>query len=223
MAYRALCWEVHRKIRALKAISETRNIIDRGISEPDQLSTQRRMAVIDAGYRAGLKSLKETKEEMDAALGSRDYSAFETCEIVLNGSLAIAGTGAITPNRTPSGVRLQEFLRIERFDVLGFGIDIKAASQFSFLFHWSRTEKSACAYMAELIALNDQKLAEFLVQFLFAHCENTYFARSWWEGLRIYDREFLIKLAENVNPYDFPPQYELDRRLAPWRVVSKTR
>ncbi len=222
MAYRALCWEIYRKIRALKVIAETRNLIDRGISELDQFSTQRRMSVVEAGYQAGLNSLRKTKEEMDAALGSQDYSDFETCEILLDGSLAIAGTGAITPNRTPSGIRLQELLRIERLDVLGFGVDIRA-NQFSFLFHWSRTEKSACAYMAELIALNDQKLAEFLVQFLFAHCENTYFARAWWEGLRIDDREFLIKLAENTNPYDFPPQYELNRTLAPWRVVSKTR
>jgi hypothetical protein len=220
VAYRALCWEVHRKIRALKVISETRNFIDRGISELEQLSAQRRMSVMQAGYQAGLYSLKQTKEEMDAALGSHDYSDFETCEIVLDGCLAIAGTGAITPNRTPSGVRLQELLRIERFDVLGFGVDIKE-NQFSFLFHWSKTEKSACAYMAEVVALDDQRLAEFLVQFLFAHCENTYFTNSWWEGLRVYDREFLITLVENVNPYDFPPQYELNRRLAPWRVVSK--
>ena len=75
--------------------------------------------------------------------------------------------------------------------------------------------------MKELVALNDQELAEFLVQFLFAHCENTYFARSWWEGLKSNDREFLTKLMENVNPYDNPPQYELKRRLAPWRVISR--
>src|SRR5208283_1920156 len=222
LAYRALCWEVFHKIRAIKVISETRSLIDRGASERDQFTAQRRMSVIQADYRAGLQSLRRTKQEMDVALGSQDYSAFETCEIVLDGTLAVAGTGAITPNRTPSGVRLQELLRIERLDVLGFGVDIRA-NQFSFLFHSSKTEKSACAYMTELIALNNQKLAEFLVQFLFAHCENTYFARSWWESLRIYDREFLVKLAENVNPYDYPPQYELNRRLAPWCVVSKTR
>jgi hypothetical protein len=221
VAYRALCWEIHRKIRALKVISETRNLIDRGISKLDQFSTQRRMSIAQAGYRAGVNSLEKTKAEMDTALVSQDYSDFETCEIVLDGSVALAGTGAITPNRTPSGVRLQELLGNEQFDVLGFGVDIKP-NQFSFLFHWSKIRKSASAYMTELIALNDQELAEFLVQFLFAHCENTYFAKSWWEGLRIYDREFLTKLAENTNPYDFPPQYELNRRLAPWRVVSKT-
>jgi len=220
IAYRALCWEVFQKHRAVKSGTVARALVDRGASEFVQVLAQQHMSVTYAGFGKGLESLRATKREMDVAFGSREYSAFETCEIVLDGYLAVAGTGAITPNRTPSGVRLQELLRIERLELLAFGVDIKP-NQFRFLFHWSKTEKSPCAYMKELVALNDQELAEFLVQFLFAHCENTYFARSWWEGLKSNDREFLTKLMENVNPYDNPPQYELKRRLAPWRVISR--
>jgi hypothetical protein len=68
--------------------------------------------------------------------------------------------------------------------------------------------------MEEVKALSDLILPEFLVQFFFAYCENTYFEKAWFDGLGAEAQEFLKKRAENESPYDNYPNYEFERRLA---------
>jgi len=165
-AYRAICWELYQKTRAVKSRPVARDILDRGAPEFLQQIAQELLGVQDAGFRKGLSSLQATKAEMDGALRARDYSAFEAYEVTLEGPVGIAATGAITPNRTLKGTALQILHDTKaRLEWLAFGIDIGPCGV-SLTFFWQRRDAAAGNYIEEIHGLKDQHLPEFLVQFL---------------------------------------------------------
>jgi len=186
-----------------------------------QREVQATLRVQDAGFDKGLKDLMRVKGGMDKSLLLEDYSPYETYEIQLDGPLSIAATGAITPNQSIHGVVLQTLHDMEaQTQWLSFGVDLRDAGP-SAVFFWPSNECAPKQYMEEVKAFGDRELAEFLAQFFFVHCENTYFASSWWEALGELQQKFMAELMANSNPYYFPPNYDLDRTIAPWRIVSR--
>jgi hypothetical protein len=221
IAYRAVCWELYQKTRALKGKSVRRDVLDQGVPEDMQREIQKMLKVQDAGFEKGLSELIRVKGSMDESLLAEDYSLYSTYEIHLEGPVAVAATGAITPNLTLGGKSLQTLHDPNaQTQWLAFGIDIGTSGPIA-VFFWRTNEHAPEQYMEEVKALGDRELAEFLIQFFFAHCENTYFASSWWEALDGPQQEFMAELMANLNPYYFPPNYQLDRAVAPWRVLSR--
>jgi hypothetical protein len=157
---------------------------------------------------------------MDRALLANNYSDFSAYEFQLEGPVPLASTGAVTPNRTLSGESLQTLHNVAaQTQWLAFGLDLKQ-DQTSFVFVWPKGELAPARYVSELAALEVGEIAEFLCQFPFAHCENTYFNEAWWRALGDADRGVLEVLTANTNPYYSPPEYQLDRGMAGWRLAS---
>ena len=160
---------------------------------------------------------------MDEAYIRRTYASYRTYRIKVRGPLAIASTGAITPNRTLSGVRLQVLHDVNaKTEWLSFGVDLDAEGV-SIAFLWEANAVAPFSYIEEMDALSDGALACFLPQFFFAHCENTYFSESWWNDLSKDNRVFIESLMGNANPYYFPPHYDFSRRLNSWIVTGRER
>jgi len=217
IAYRAICWELHQKRRATLASPAVRRLIDRGQPEFVQQRIQSVLGVQEAGFSKGLSELSELKEKMDAALVSGDYAGFDTLELTLEGQLGIASTGAITPNQTISGKHIQTLHDDSKpMQWLAFGVDIRD-NRPVFLFFWHKQHEATRTYVEEILALDPKARATFLTQFVFAHCENTYFSNTWWNALSNAEQRHLELLMANSNPYYFPPQYDLSLGgLAPW-------
>ncbi len=223
IAYRAICWELYQKTRAVKSGPVLHDLVDRGASEHIQREIQEIIGVQDAGFRKGLADFESIKHEMDEALTTSDFSSFSAHEFVLEGPVSVVATGAISPNLTLSGVPIQTLHDKEvRIQLLAFGVDVTERGA-NVVFLWSNGDDAPLTYIEEIAGLDDKQLAEFLVQFFFAHCENTYFAATWWDALSEDDQSFVDSLMQNANPYYFPPEYELNRSLAPWRLVSQSR
>lgn len=221
IAYRAICWELYQKTRAQKSKSTRRDLLDRGAPQHVQRRIQEILRAQDAGLDKGLRDLIRVKGNMDKALLTEDYTPYETYEVELEGTLGIASTGAITPNRSLSGMPLQTLHDPgAQTQWLAFGVDIRQEGP-SAVFLWPTQEAAPKRYMEEVHGLEDRELVEFLAQFFFVYCENTYFSSSWWQALGDLQREFMAGLMANSNPYYFPPNYNLDCSIAPWRVVSK--
>lgn len=221
IAYRAICWEFHQKTETIRAMTKARDLVDRGQPKPVQMRVQRDLRLYLAALQKGLSDLTRAKVQMDAALRSSDYSSFVAYEVELQGQLSIAATGAVTPDRSLNGATLQVLenpnTNIQWF---AFGVDIKESGA-SAVFLWPKGDEVPRKYIDEIDALSDQQLGEFLVQFFFGHCENTYFSSSWWDSLNPEERRHIERLASNSNPYDEPPEYDLSRSTAPWRVVAR--
>jgi len=223
IGYRAVCWELYQKVRAIKSNPTIRDLVDRSAPTEIQKVAQAMLGTQGAGFTKGYKDANRTKKAMDEAYLRRDYDSYRTYRVKVRGPLAIASTGAITPNRTLSGVMLQVLHDVNaKIEWLSFGVDIDAEGV-SIVFLWEVNAVAPFRYIGEIDALSDDALVCFLPQFFFAHCENTYFAGSWWNDLGEYDRAFIESLMRNSNPYYFPPHYDFTRRLTSWSIIARER
>jgi len=210
IAYRSICWELHRKIAANKSNPAISKVLDRGTPPSLQELIQRNLSIQRAGLMKGMADLELVKTEMDRALLNGDYSDYRMHEFLLEKPMLVASTGAVTPNRTISGKSLQVIHNMAvKTQWLSFGVDTGERGV-SVLFVWRREDVAPADYMKEVLALDDKRLPGFLIQFFFAHCENTYFLDSWWNLLAETDRSYLSDLMYNSNPYYYPPVYRLD-------------
>jgi len=221
IGYRAVCWELYQKTRAIRAQPTISKYIDRGTPLDLQKFIQKSIAVQDAGFRKGYEEVKKVKSAMDKAYLRKDYSAYDTFRIKITGPIDIAATGGITPNRTLSGVHLQTLHDTSaEIEWLSFGVDVEPGGA-SIVFLWQAKTEAPRKYIEELQGLCDEELECFIPQFFFAHCENTYFSESWWRNCSKISQSFVKDLMVNSNPYYYPPKYDLSHRLTSWSVVGR--
>ena len=103
---------------------------------------------------------------MDDALLCRDYSNFDTFRIKIKGSLDIAATGGITPNRALSGSHLQTLHDTNaEVEWLSFGVDIESGGA-SIVFLWESSSVAPREYIDEIKSLPDEMLECFIPQFV---------------------------------------------------------
>ena len=222
IAYRAICWELFQKESVIKASPSIKENIDRGLSEDKQKMLQRIINIQSAGQAKGFEDLTKAKSEMDKALLTKCYDDYNTYEIKLEGNLEIASTGAITPSVSLSGKTLQALHNLQAVvQWIAFGIDISEDKHPSIVFLWSKNNLASQKFMDEIELLDDQKLTEYLIQFFFAYCENTYFSIAWWSSLSDLQKKHITQLMMNTNPYYYFPKYNYDLSLSPWSVISR--
>ncbi|MFZ2102857.1 MAG: SEC-C domain-containing protein [Oricola sp.] len=221
IAYRAICWEFFQKISATQANPAIKSLVDYGAPIDIQQLVQHRLNVQQAGLEKGLADLREIKAEMDQNFLNKDYAEYAICEFVLDTPMVVAVTGSITPNRSLSGKKLQTLHDpAAKMQWLSFGVDISPRGV-SVVFIWRSIDTAPSEYMREVMALDDAVLPRFLVQFFFAHCENTYFSEAWWQSLSEQDRSCLANLMRNSNPYYSPPGYDLARSLREPQLLDR--
>ena len=221
IAYRAVCWELYQKIKAVKSYPAKRDLIDRGTDEYVQLNRQYKNLIQYYGHQEGLNDFLYLKKEMDKVLISWNLSEFSSYEIILKGPVSVVSTGAISPNHLLNEKRIQVLHdTTKRAQLVAFGVDIHRNSV-SVIFFWYKLDKASQAFIDDIKNLSNKKLTEFLVQFFFAFCENTYFSDSWWNGLNTVQQEHLKKLSTNPNPYYLLPNFDFSMGISPWSFISK--
>lgn len=220
IGYRALCWEYYQKVRIQKAIPVFQKNVDRGTNPRVQRSVQAMFDALQRGFKQGENDLKQLKKRLDRSLVNLDFTDYKMVEILLQGSTSLVSTGAITPNHTLVGDKLQVLHNEhENTEWLAFGFDISERGT-SIVFHWFDSEVSPTEYMNEVFKLTESQLLAFLPQFFFAHCENTYFECSWWEKIGNTERNLLTGLMSNPNPYYHLPEYDLDKLTTDWTLIE---
>jgi len=221
IAYRAVCLEVFQKRRVLKAQFPLRDLIDRGTSEQIQRIVQERAGSHYEGSKKGLEDLEYLKKEMDKALLADDLSEFLTCELAFTGPVSVVTTGAFSPNRLLKGVTIQVLHDTQtRIQGVAFGVDVRDKRP-HVVFCCLKKDEAARAFIDELFFIPEVSLPEYIMQFFFAYCENTYFSQSWWESLNTKQQRYVRKLSGNPNPYYFPPEYDFDIGISPWKLETK--
>ena len=223
IAYRAVCWEVFQKRKLLKAQPALLDVIDRGASEQMQRIAQERMGSHFVGADKGLEDLEYLKAEMDGALTTGNLTNLCGCEVALTGPVSVVTTGAISPNRLLNGLSIQTMEDTKtRVQGVAFGVDIHDNKP-RVVFCCLKKDKAAMAFIDELLSMPDSILPEYIMQFFFAFCENTYFSQNWWDGLKPEQQRLVYKLAVNTNPYSFFPEYNFDAGISSWSLEGKRR
>lgn len=221
ISYRAICWELYQKLMGLKFISVESDLIDRGQSQDIQELLQYNLTIQNAGLRAGIDLLRSYKYKMDQSLLNDDVSNYSAYEIRLSGQVSVVATGGINPNYLLDGTKIQSLNKLSsKLQYLTFGIDI-ISNGLSIVFMWSNNDTAVKAYIDDINSLSDSELSEFLIQFFFIYCENTYFSTDWWHSLSNSKKILLHSLANIDNPYAKYYEYSYSLNISPWTVISR--
>ena len=147
IGYRAICWELYRKIFAIRSNPTIRDLLDCGQSISDQRKIQAIIKAIGDGFAMGYQDALRTKTAMDTAYIKKDYSSYSTYRVKLIGPLSIASTGSITPNRTFNGEELQ-VLHDPSADIewLSFGVDVNA-EEVNIIYIWETNALAPSRYI----------------------------------------------------------------------------
>lgn len=222
IAYRALCHELYQKAASLRSQPVLRDFGDKGEPVDEQRRRQHRFAVIHAGVQHGLQDAHNKKFLMDQHLLSGDFTDWRRFIIRFKGDICVASTGAPTPTYDLVGKELQVLhdpnIAIQH---LFYGV-VPIQDGGAVVFSWLSVDRACSRFISSLEKLPKKLLPSILIQFMFAHVENTFFSEAWWSSLNDVQRTHVKQLAMMANPY-----YEeiecLSDALVPWRITSLER
>lgn len=221
LAYRAQCHEVYQKQGALRTYEPMRQLWDRGQPPEVQRAIQQLEAAQCAGTRQGLAEMSQFKARMDSELLQGDFSNWNHLFVVFEGPLCVASTGVPTPNRDLSGATLQTLHDPESaLQPLYVGV-VPCQNGGIVVLTWRPDDSAAARIARDLEERNRRDLPGAVVQFIFAHVENTYFSAVWWESLSRSVQIHVARLARMGNPYYERWTY-LHEPIVPWRVKNVT-
>lgn len=219
IAYRALCHEMYQKAASSRAHPILQNIMDRGKSVEEQFEIQHTLSVKRAGVGQGFQDAENKKNLMDRNLLNKDFRSWSKFVVRFEGDICVASTGAPTPtydfNRKQVQVLHNPSIAIQH---LLYGV-VPIKDGGSVVFTWLSSDKACGQFVNSLEQISLKLLPGILVQFMFAHVENTYFSNAWWSSLNEKQQDHIKELAIMTNPYYYEVQYAKDI-VVPWKITS---
>ena len=86
----------------------------------------------------------------------------------------------------------------------------------SIVFLWPSDQTVPYRFLTSLLDTAGEALANYLLQFMFAYVENTYFSSMWWQNLSRMERTKISELAK-LSPYTAQVTYSGSAFVA-WKI-----
>lgn len=220
LGYRALCYEVYQKGGFLRSSPIVRDLIARGRPEAEQRDLYHIDSLLQAGASKGLEALQTLKCQMDAQLLKSDYTGWSRFVATFRGNLCVASTGGVAPNRDLDGHELQVLHDSDpaKQETMLCSV-VTADDGVAVVLTWPTAQGAPRRWVESVLARGRHKLASYLVQFMFAYLENTYFSFDWWTSLGDADRRHVGNLGCMWNAYYEQFEYR-DVALVPWELLD---
>ncbi|PQA78169.1 SEC-C metal-binding domain-containing protein [Rhodoferax sp. TS-BS-61-7] len=219
LSYRALCHELYQKQGAARSLRQLAPLLDRGLPPLEQEEIQRRNEIQIAGNQKAVGELVSQKHWADQALLSQTYSDWRFVCLEFEGPLCIATCGAPTPTKDIEGNQLQVLHdpnnQLQHLYLSVVSCPVGAAV----VLGWRKEFVAPEKMVESLLRLQNDMLATFIVQYVFAHLENVCFSESWWSTLDLKQQHHIRQLAGIANPYYTQPPYSTES-LVPWKLAS---
>lgn len=217
LSYRALCHELYQKQSAARSLSALSPMLDKGQPPDVQREIQRQNSIRLAGANKAIDDLQDAKIIADRSLISGRYAEWRFACVEFSGSLSLATTGAPTPTTDLEGEPLQTLhdpnAHLQHLFLSIVSCPVGAAV----VFGWRRDHAAPRRMVESLLAVPEDLLATYIVQYVFAHLENVCFAKRWWDSLDPDSQLQVRRLAGIASPYYSPPNYT-EHALVPWRL-----
>ncbi|MBX9894371.1 MAG: SEC-C domain-containing protein [Nitrosomonas sp.] len=221
LSYRALCHELYQKHGAARSLRQLAPLLDRGLPSADQREIQRCNGLQIAGNRKAIDELSQQKRLADEALLARSYTDWRFVCLEFEGPLSLATCGAPTPTIDLDGNQHQVLhdpkdpLQHLYLSIVSCPIGVAV------VFGWRKSLAAPEKMVESLLRLPRNLLATYIVQYVFAHLENTCFSQTWWNALNFESQRHIRLLAGIGNPYyqETLPTYRMES-LVDWKLYA---
>lgn len=218
IGYRAFTHEVYQKLGVNAGNPILKANLDKGLPEAEQIEIQDKLRLFSEATTQGLQDIRDFKAIYDTAFKTNDLSAINYASILFNGDLSVASTGAVMPDFDLNGNRIQTIENLSNvIEGLMFGT-VSTPTGGAFVFSWP-TKYTICSdFVDQVISIPYDDLPSFLVEFIFAYVENTYFSEAWWDSLDKLKQERIMSLAVPVL-YGMHVRYS-GYKYTNWKVTA---
>lgn len=201
-AYRAMSYELQRKISAIASTRLLSENADNGLPLNMQFGIQSNLAFYRIGSEIGLSDLKRIKSQYDAALLDGDFSSMQFLSIDFDEVLPIVVSSGCLPTDEFGGVSgTQDLLemngRIEHvtLTITSFGGKSKL------VFAWLGSASGVSAkFVRSFFRAPKEHRASVLISAAFSLSENVFVRSSWWEQLAEPLQKWLLDRREDGLP-----------------------
>jgi hypothetical protein len=183
LGYRAVCNEYLKKRRQRDGVAFAKTL-DRGKNVQQQMQIQATMSLYERGVEAGFLDIERQKLEFDKALAERDFSRLHAYVITFDTVPQLLASGTLSPECDFDGDTLQNLdAQDARLDMITHSL-IATRTGGAFVFAWLDISDEASRSLARsLDRVQNDKIANTVLRFVFEFCENHYANPDWWERL----------------------------------------
>lgn len=202
LSYRALCREIMGKTNLGRGLPFMREL-DRGRPFEDQLHTQLTTNEFTRHVSFALPDLRREQTLWHEAIAAGEYERFSYALIRLGSTPDIACSGVSQPDKDFAGRMLLDLREAgTRQDDVAFAL-VATDSGGLAVFGWLDKFREAEDFVTSLLSLSTQRIPNQLVRYAFETFDNVWLCPSWWEGLAIPERQFLVaRMNTGGLPYD---------------------
>jgi len=193
-SYRALCNELYKKRSLVDTLLFQRENLDKGRDINIQIRCQLSTTENLKGQRQSVKELEDLQPLYETAIQTGDFSAFQSVCFYFDGDFGIVSTSIPHAEFAFDGKKVTDLWDLS---VKGHAIAhsvMTTATGGAFFFCWEAECSEAQQVIDSFLAISDELKPDIFVQYCFLNCENTYFSRSWWDGLPVDSQKMLKKL-----------------------------
>lgn len=193
LLFRALCKELYTSSEAIRMIPICRKIIEtkENIEYKHLLNVENILQFL-CQHKSISEMLKDYNQ-LVPDLKKKSFNGYSSMTIITKQPPPINCCSYINPAFSLDGNIYQDFnnlsLDLESFSFTAF------ASGNNGVFHFCWSNKTNFAkFFIPILDIEKNKLADFLIQMVFAYSDNHAFNKDWWEGLHLQKREQLKKI-----------------------------
>ena len=229
LGYRAICYELYMKERALAGSSLQRNM-DKGKSQAFQWQWQKSVTIRNSGVNKAIEELRGLKSQYDEIMSNRCFFKMNYYVVNFDSSPEAMCNGTAQATHDFRGNRIGHLGFLSHpANWLTFSL-IETDTGGAAIFSWLVDHTKSKDILLTLDEVSDAYLPHAIIRFMFEFFENTYFSPTWWDGLENSVQAILKKrqLRDIIGPFgerDYPrPDDCLSDdgiRAVNWQVVSR--
>jgi hypothetical protein len=223
LAYRTFCRELFVKQSALQFIPTMREG-DRGAPPGFQRVAQAMLRAFEAATAATVRDLETHKRRLDEMLRRGDYSDTHCLAVFFEQTPEVLFTGGWFPDVAVTGEGLQNLADTSRtLDWMTLSL-ITTEKGGAAVFAWVAPSPASERFADSVARLTDDEMPHTVLRIAY-HCENSFSAPGWWEGLAGGDRDAIVARYLDYADPTSPPRPDRFRddgaRLVNWRVENR--
>jgi hypothetical protein len=200
LLFRSLCREYYVKSEVVKLVPTTQEIVN---TKADPKYRELLNAYSIQNYLGQFRSLEDLFKDFQAVcqdVRNGQYTNYQTLTYVFDRVLPLACSSYVNPPLDLEGRLFQDYNDLSK-DTESFSFNMFSQDGKGYVcFSWYATKfKDFFAFMN---TIDESRIADFLVQFLFAFSENHAFSPVWWKGLSDLKKRRLKRIffPDVINP-----------------------